>query len=234
MRPVVCIRHQQPHELGIAGQVFEEAGVPYAYVDAWLDPGWPRLDDVSGLVVLGGDMHADQVERYAFLSRERELLGSAVEQGVPVMGICLGAQILARAAGADVARSPVMEIGFRPVTPTDEGRRDPVLAPFAEGIRVFQWHEDTFELAPGMIRLCTSPDVPNQAFRIGGTAYGVQFHPEATERGIAAWVHRWIHVVIERGRTPDDMMREARVCLPEQERASREAFRAFAALLDRA
>jgi GMP synthase (glutamine-hydrolysing) len=220
-----------PHELGVAAEVFDELAIPYRHLDAWREDAWPALEEVSALVVLGGEMNADEVERHPFLGRERELLREAVHSDVPVLGLCLGAQLLARALGAAVPRSPTPELGFRPIRLTDAGRDDPVLAPFGAVPGVFQWHVDTFDLPEGAVLLASSEGVAHQAFRVGSSAYGLQFHPEATEAGIAAWATHWADVVREWGTTPDALIAQAREHHPAQREAAREAFRAFAGLL---
>lgn len=232
MRPVLAIRHHLPHELGVAAEVFDELGVPYRYLDAWAERDWPGLAEVSALVVLGGEMNADEVDRHPFLARERELLREAVQRDVPVMGICLGAQVLARAMGADVPRSPVPELGFRSVRLTAAGLDDPVVAPLGALPRVFQWHLDTFDVPEGAVLLSEGDDVPHQAFRVGRSAYALQFHLEATESGIAAWCERWAEDLREHwGTTPEAIMEEVREHHPAQRTTARESFRAFADLL---
>jgi GMP synthase (glutamine-hydrolysing) len=230
MRPVVGVRHHLPHELGVVAEVLEEAGIPHRYFDAWRDPDWPDLDRVSGLVVLGGEMNADEIARYPFLAAERALLRRAAREGVPVLGICLGAQLLARAFDAPVTPSPALELGFSPITTTPEGSVDPVLSPF-DRVPVFQWHADTFEIPSGAVHLARGERVANQAFRIGHSCYAVQFHPEATLHGIAAWIDRWKPDVRRAGRDPDDLFRETERALPVQAAASRSAFRAFVELV---
>jgi GMP synthase (glutamine-hydrolysing) len=230
-RPILCIRQHQPHELGVLAEAVDELGLETTYVDAWLAQTWPPIDDFSALVVLGGEMNADEVERFPFLSQERDLLARAIRQDMPVLGICLGAQLLARAAGAEVPKSPVPELGFLPVEGTRAGRNDPVLAPF-DGIRVFQWHEDTFELPVGAELLCTNPNVPNQAFRIGRAAYGIQFHPEVTLEAIRAWSVKYEAAVRQFGRTPEDLVSEAESFVAAQRLASLASFGGFLELLD--
>lgn len=229
MRPVLGIRHHQPHQLGIVARALEEAGIPYGYFDAWTDTDWPDPDRVSALVVLGGEMNADELARYPFLGRERSFLRQAVRDGVPVLGICLGAQLLARAFDAPVTTSPLLELGFHPVRTTPEGSMDPFTAPF-DGVPVFQWHADTFEVPPGAVRLAEGDQVLNQAFRIGRACYAVQFHPEATLEGIAAWAERWEVDVRRAGRTPAGLLEEAETRLPAQQAASLSALRAFTEL----
>lgn len=232
MRPLLAIRHHDPHELGVGAEVFDELGVHYRYLDAWAASDWPSLDEISGLIVLGGEMNADEIELHPFLARERGLLREAVERDVPVLGFCLGAQLLARALGAEVPRSPTPELGFHPAHLTEAGRNDPVLAPFEHTPRVFQWHVDTFDLPAGATLLAESDGVPHQAFRVGRAAYAVQFHFEASEEGIGAWCERWAHVIRDDwGTTPEAVMEEVGKHHQAQRRAAREAFAAFALLL---
>jgi GMP synthase (glutamine-hydrolysing) len=234
VRPVLAIRHHQPHQLGVAGEVFDELSVPYRYLDAWEERDWPALDDLAGLIVLGGEMNADEVDRHPFLARERDLMRLAVERDVPILGFCLGAQLLARALGAAVPRSPTPELGFHPVRLTEAGRSDPVLAPLGLAPRVFQWHVDTFDLPEEAVLISESDDVPHQAFRVGRSAYAVQFHLEVTEAGIAAWCERWAGDIREHwGTTPEAVMAEVQEYHPAQRTAARGAFRAFAELLER-
>lgn len=230
MRPVVGLRHHLPHAMGVVGEILEEREIAHRYVDAWTAEDWPDPSTVSGIVVLGGEMNADETARYPFLAAERTYLRAALESGVPVLGICLGAQVLARAFGAAVTRSPVPELGFRVVRTTPEGARDPVIAPFG-GALVFQWHGDTFGIPPGGVHLAVGDQVPNQAFRVGRSGYGVQFHPEATLEGIAAWAERWDAEVRAAGRTAEDLLNEAAVHLPHQRAAAKIALRAFAELI---
>src|SRR5829696_4226660 len=185
VKPIVVIRHQPSAPLGIAATALDEAGVTWRYLDAWKAAQWPDLDDVSGLIALGGAMNANQIGDYPFLQRVRSLLEGAVERDVPVLGICLGGQLLACALGAEVEPMVTKEVGFRRVEATAEGREDPVMSPFAPSMPVFELHEDAFGLPPDAELLFVSEEAPNQAFRFGRVAYGVQFHFEATERLIA-------------------------------------------------
>ncbi len=222
-----------PHELGVAAEVFDDLGVPYRYLDAWQEPEWPRVDEVAGLIVLGGEMNADEVDRHPFLGRERALLRDAVDRDVPVLGICLGAQLLARALGAAVPRSPTPELGFHPVMLTDEGMRDPLTGAFEKVPRVFQWHVDTFDLPEGAVLLSRSEGVPHQAFRVGRSGYAVQFHFEVEEMGIGAWCENWADDIREHwDTTPEAVMAQVREHHPAQRDAANAAFRAFADLLE--
>ena len=191
----------------------------------------PEVSEVSGLVVLGGEMNADDLEDYSFLRRVRELVREAVEEEVPVLGVCLGAQILTRAMGAEVRQAPRREIGFLPVKATAAGMDDPILAPFAPEANVFQFHEDACELPVGAELLMEGEDVSVQAFRIGKTAYGIQFHFEVTIEMIAAWCDEIPDLEESWGRSKQDVIADAEPHLTTQRAAGLRAADAFLKLL---
>jgi GMP synthase (glutamine-hydrolysing) len=229
--PLICVRNQPPDDLGLGDEVLRSEGIPIRYVDAWREPV-PTPGTASGLVVLGGAMNADQTDRYPFLSSVRRALRVAADQGVPVLGICLGAQLLARALDAAVVPSPEVEVGFFPIRTTDRAMSDPLLSSYRDGDLVFQWHRDTFELPAGATLLLTGDRVPHQAFRVGDLTWGVQFHLEVTRTE----VHGWVDLTRDSlkrdwGRSPDDLLREVDRHLEAQQRRSRDVFVRFASLV---
>ncbi|MBX3411075.1 MAG: gamma-glutamyl-gamma-aminobutyrate hydrolase family protein [Pirellulales bacterium] len=189
MRPVLVFRHTAEESLGVAELALRQAGLVYSYLD--LSRESLRAFDpqqLAGLIVLGGAMNTDETEQHPFLLPEMDWIRAAVDHQVPVLGICLGAQLLARSLGARVDRNPVKEIGWYDLAPTAEAAGDPLFAHFAPRERVFQWHGDTFELPDGAVQLCRGESCVQQAFRYGETAYGVQFHAEVTHEIIEHWL----------------------------------------------
>jgi GMP synthase (glutamine-hydrolysing) len=234
MKPVLCVRNDRDDTLGIAVPALAEHGVPVIRLDAFAaEPLWPGLEEISGIVVFGGEMNVDEVERYPNLLTQRELLRRAVDAGLPVLGICLGAQMLARALDARVYRAPVRELGFKPVRITESGQVDPLLGAFHSGDRVFQWHEDTFDLPDGAELLAAGDDVQVQAFRMGRNAWGVQFHFEVDAEGVDAWL-RAAEPSLERvwKRSAEEVREELRLYLDTQQQRSRQVFKAFARLIE--
>ena len=195
---------------------------------------WPALEEIGGLIVFGGEMNVDETEQHPYLLAQRDLMRRAVEAGLPVLGICLGAQMLARALDARVYRAPVRELGFKTLRLTAAGRGDTLLSAFQTGDRVFQWHEDTFDLPAGAELLVTGDDVPHQAFRFGRTAWGVQFHFEVDAQGVEAWL-RVAEPTLSRDwkRSADEIRDELRMYLDAQQQRSRALLAAFARLLRR-
>jgi len=145
----------------------------------------PDHDEVAGAVAMGGPMNVDEVERFPGLAAEREWLAEATRRGMPVLGICLGAQLLARALGAEVRPGERVELGFAPVEVHEPG--DPVLGALAPSTEVLHWHGDVFELPEGATPLASSALTEHQAFR-HGNAWGVLFHPEADLALLEAWL----------------------------------------------
>ena len=145
----------------------------------------PAHEEVAGAVFMGGPMGVDEVDRFPALAVEREWLAAAVERGMPVLGICLGAQLLARALGAEVRPGEAAEIGFAPVEIADPDDR--LLGGLAPRSEVLHWHGDAFDLPAGARHLASSERTACQAFR-AGNAWGVLFHPEADLALVEAWL----------------------------------------------
>lgn len=147
-------------------------------------PRDPRSYDA--VMVFGGAMHVDQEDRHPWLAPEQALLRELVERAVPLLGVCLGSQLLAAAAGGVARRARRPEIGWRRVEVTTEGAADPLLAPLAPSFEAFQWHSYEFSLPPGASALARS-EVCLQGFRLGN-AVGIQFHAEVTGDDALAWI----------------------------------------------
>jgi GMP synthase (glutamine-hydrolysing) len=145
----------------------------------------PPHDEVAGAVVMGGPMNVDDVERFPALAAEREWLAEALRREMPLLGICLGAQLLARALGAEVRPGERAEVGFAPVEVHDPS--DPILGALAPETTVLHWHGDVFDLPDGARPLASSAQTEHQAFR-AGNAWGVLFHPEADYALVEAWL----------------------------------------------
>lgn len=151
-----------------------------------------NLEGVEAIISLGGPMNVYEEDKYPFLKDEDRLLKKAIKEEVPVLGICLGAQLLAKACGAKVKKADSKEVGWHKVSFTDSGRRDPLFENLPRELPVFQWHEDTFEIPKDGVHLAKSAACQNQAFRFGGAAYGLQFHIEVTPDMIESWVNEYV------------------------------------------
>jgi len=189
-RPKILVFQHVPYELlGTLDPLLKETGFRIRYVNFGRDPDQrPSLEKYAALIVLGGPMNAHQIDTYPNLITEVEVIREAVDKDMSVLGICLGAQLLAKALGGSVTSNPDREIGWYDVQLTGHGRTDPVLSAFAPQQRVFQWHEDGIGLPPQTVHLASSPASSVQAFRYGEHAYGFQFHLEVD----AALIDRWL------------------------------------------
>jgi GMP synthase (glutamine-hydrolysing) len=229
VEPLLLVRNDPVDTLGIARRLLETQ-IPVVAIDAWETP-FPPLESISGVVAFGGSMNVDQTRRYPYLSEERAFVRACVNRGMPVLGICLGAQLLARALGAEVTKAPLREIGFTTIHPTPAGTTDPILASFVDGDLVFHWHEDTFELPVGGELLATGDAIVMQAFRAGARAWGIQFHLEIDRREIELWFDD-AGEDVERtwGKSRETVLAEADRYLAEQTERARNAFARFAAI----
>jgi GMP synthase (glutamine-hydrolysing) len=183
-RPLLVIRHvpwEGPHRILDAF-----VGVPVIEVDA-LAPGatLPGVDQVRGAVIMGGPMSVNDGVAHPGLDAEVQWIRAGLAADVPMLGICLGSQLIARAAGAPVAPGPRKEIGWLPVAIADP--RDPVVGPLAPMTMALHWHGEAFPLPDGAAALARSAITPVQAYRLG-SAWGVLFHPEADEHLVERWL----------------------------------------------
>lgn len=185
---VAIIENTEVTHLGQVGVALAEAGALIDIWRPWDDGRLPQgMARYAGLVVLGGEQSALDDHSHAYLPDLCALMRSYGDMGGPILGICLGSQLLARAHGAANHLGTAREFGWHRVTPTEAGRLDPVLSAPGGDFPIFQWHTDTFDLPEGAAHLATNGTVLNQAFRIGRAAYGTQFHFEASRPVVEAW-----------------------------------------------
>jgi len=198
MRSGLVIQHVEMEGPARIADVLAEAGVSLQVVRAYAEPVPATLAPGQLLVVMGGGMGVgDRADpRYPFLRRELALLELALRQGNPILGVCLGAQLLAHAAGARVypnvapdaagVLAPVREVGWAPIT-LHGIAHEPALAGLPEPMTVLHWHGDTFDLPAGAIHLASTTRCRNQAFRLGGRVFGLQFHVEVDRATARRW-----------------------------------------------
>lgn len=230
MRPVVIVQHEATVPPGSIAEVLEEEGIDHVVLRAWSGGNYPAAADVRGVVVLGGTMNVDQTDEYPFLEQSLLLVFDALEQRVPILGVCLGSQMMAKVLGQPVYRSHPRNALFSPLKLTAEGTRDPVLEPFADAVPVLQFHEDTYDLPRDAVGLATSAATGrNQAFRYGDFAYGVQFHFEVDDDILHGWCRAIGPQKLEQewGIAQDDLERQAIEHMATQKAAGKELLLTF-------
>ncbi|WP_024890492.1 type 1 glutamine amidotransferase [Luteimonas huabeiensis] len=189
MPRILVFQHVAAEPLGTLDPLIRSRGHRIRFVNFERDPhARPNVDRYRGLVVLGGPMNVDEQARRPHLRTELHAIERMLQQGKPVLGICLGAQLLAHVLGADVRRREAPEIGWYDLHATPEGRQDPVLAPLGEVARVFQWHRYHFEIPREAVHLARGAECEQQAFRWGELAYGFQFHLEMDRPLVERWL----------------------------------------------
>ncbi|HEU4355851.1 MAG TPA: type 1 glutamine amidotransferase [Actinomycetota bacterium] len=232
MKPVLLVRNDTYESFGVAPGALAWAGCDVLTANMTRDGATlPSLGDVAAVVTFGGTANVDQTDRFPYLAEVRAYTREALERGLPYLGICLGSQLLARALGRPVVRSPLKEVGFEPLRPTADAAEDRLLSQYGDGDMVFQWHEDTYEPPEGATLLATGDRIAVQAYRVGEIAWGIQFHQEldATELG---W---WIDIADGEldlnavwGKTAEQLRTESSQHMPAHEERGRELFRRFA------
>ena len=195
MRKLLVLQHVAHELLGTLNPLLKNAGFRLRYVNFARHPdAQPNLDGYHGLVVLGGPMSVNDADQLPHLMTEMKLIEAAMSRNLPVLGICLGAQLIAKTLGAAVYPNKEKEIGWYDVSPTGEAEKDPLLAEFQKTEKIFQWHGETFDIPKSTIHLASSFLCANQAFRYGANVYGLQFHLEVDE----PMIHRWLRVAVNR------------------------------------
>lgn len=189
MSTIVVIEHVPHERLGTFEAPLKAVGCAVQSLKAYeRNVRWPDPAEMTACIVMGGPQNVYEQGAYPWLKSERAFLRRAIEQCVPVLGVCLGAQLLADVLGGRVMKSAQAEIGWYPVMREPAAEGDPLFEGFGQTETVFQWHGDTYQLPPGAVRLASSPLCQEQAFRYGDRVYALQFHLEMTEAMIRAWM----------------------------------------------
>jgi len=190
MARVLVFQHVAAEPLGTLDPMLRDRGHRIRYVNFHRDPdARPDVSRYHGLIVLGGSQMPDEGDRYPHLNVEMHCIEEALKQEIPVLGICLGAQLMAAALGAKVRPMKSWEIGWYDLKPTAQSAADPMFCALSRPQPVFQWHGYTFDLPHGGTHLARSDNCENQAFRYGSNSYAMQCHLELDERLINRWLN---------------------------------------------
>jgi GMP synthase (glutamine-hydrolysing) len=225
MPSAIAVRHVAFEDLGTIAELLEQRGYATRTLEAGVDPLGAELGPEDLLIVLGGPIGAYQEDRYPFLLAELKLIERALAARSRVLGVCLGAQLLARVLGARVYPGAAKEIGFAPVELTPEGRRS-ALQHLGAGL-VLHWHGDTFDLPRGAVRLASTAVTPNQAFAHGSSVLALQFHVEVTPAGFERWLIGHTFELAAAGIGVNALRAEARAHAMDVARAGRHVLEAW-------
>jgi GMP synthase (glutamine-hydrolysing) len=234
VKPVLLVRNDRYESFGLAAPTLAWERLDVVTADVTAGVPLPPVRDVAGVVMFGGTANVDDTDDHPHLATVREYTRDALEAGVPYLGICLGSQILARALGREVVKSPAKECGFEQIRPTAEGKEDPLLSQYTDGDLVLQWHEDTYVLPEDAVLLATSDAVAVQAYRVGDRAWGIQFHQEVDAREFGMWVDlasAEVDLAAVWGKSAEQLRSEARQHMTGHEERGRELFRRFASVV---
>ncbi len=182
------LKHVHYEGLGVIEPWLASRSAQTSVTEFYREPRLPEVGEFDWLIVMGGPMSVNDGDRHAWLGPERELIAEAIASEKVVLGICLGAQLIASALGAGVYRSQGPEAGWFEIERLDEGSEAHALSGLPRHIEVFHWHEDTFDLPRGASRLARSSGCENQAFALGGRVLGLQFHLEVTPESVSALI----------------------------------------------
>jgi GMP synthase (glutamine-hydrolysing) len=233
MRPVLLITHILPVEFGVLGDAFAEQDVPVLHVA--LDDGdaLPSIDDVSGIVSFGGTMGVPDADRYPFLSAERDLLAAALASELPLLGLCLGAQLLTWAAGGSVVRMEKRDIAWYRLPRSPAATEDPLFGAWPDDTPVLEWHLDQILLPDSADVIADSSGPGSSIFRAGPAAWGSQSHLELTPEILNAWLADPVigEELLQADLPPEVLLSQAAELVPQQAAAAREVFDRFAQLV---
>lgn len=189
MKKVLVFQHMAHEILGTLDPLLRKSGYRIQYVNFDRDPdAQPAIDKYDSLVILGGPMGVYEAEKYKHLKTEMRAIEDALRKDIPILGICLGSQLLAHVLGGEVRKHHEREMGWFNVHMTDEGLKDPVFGHFQRTEKVFQSHGDTFDVPKSAVHLAWSELCPGQAFRYGNKVFAMQFHLEVDQAHIDRWL----------------------------------------------
>jgi GMP synthase (glutamine-hydrolysing) len=232
----LMFKHNPSEGGGVFETILREQGWKLETLPLYAGKELPdSIDPYDLILIMGGPMSANDEARHPFLKKELPFIRQVMKLGKPVLGICLGAQLMAKALGARVYPGPHKEIGWYFLNQTPSAKSDPLFTLLDPCFLVFQWHGETFDLPNGGICLAGNEAYPQQAFRFGDWAYGLQFHFEVTETMIKTWLSQWADE-IKKARpqpvTAQDILRDSRIYLERLQKQVRLFFGGYLGLLE--
>lgn len=231
-KKVLFIQHGDPDKPGLLGEVLRNSGIAMEVLRPDLGQIVPsRLMGYSGLALGGGGQGVYEKDKYPYLQAEIDLVRNAAGENLPILGLCLGGQLMAAALGGEVRPADRKEIGFFDVTLDPISEYDPLWRGLPRSFPATHWHGDVFDIPPGGMRLGSSEQTPNQLFRYGHALYGFQFHLEMTPDLLDELVDDALDYLADSGVNPEAMRSEGRACLPRLRETAETVFSRWAEML---
>ncbi len=225
MATVLVFQHAAPETLGVIADALDDRGLQTRYVHSFLEEPTPAsLDGFDALVVMGGPMGVYDQGRLPFLKAEMGLIEQALKEKKPVLGVCLGSQMLASVLGSNIVRRKEREIGWHRVRLSEQGIFDPLLKSIEPEFTAFHWHRDIFDLPQNAVSLASSDMTEYQAFRYGDNAYGFLCHMEITENMVREMIRSFSNELDEERLDPTALMEQGLGYHPPLERIGKELF----------
>ena len=231
---VLVLQHADPEHPGLIADAVQKVGGVLEIVRGDLGQPVPEsLDDYDGLMIMGGPQSVYEEDRFPYLRDEKRLARQAIDNNIPIIGVCLGSQIIADVLGSEVHPSGGVEIGWKPVTRSREVAADPVLSALPETFTPLHWHGDVYDLPEGAILIGSSEMTSCQGFIYGETTYALLFHLEMTEPQIMDMARLFSEDIRRGGLDPSDLLSETPACAAALEHYATEVFTRWATLLTR-
>lgn len=232
MRKIMVFQHVGHEPLGTLDPLLKAAGFRIRYINFGRDPFLePDIENYNGLIVLGGPMGVYEANQYPHLMWEMKQIEKAFKKNIPVLGICLGSQLIAHVLGSEVRKAPRWELGWTPIELTNDGANDSLFANYKKTEKIFQIHQDTFDIPKNTVHLAKSELCPSQAFRFGDKVYALQFHLEVDQPMITRWMKRQEnHDIVYNSHgqfTLDEIERDTETHMPRNLELSQWTFKKF-------
>ncbi len=234
MSHVWILQHAECESLGLIASALKAANILPKYIRTFEGQSIPQaLDGAAGLVVMGGPMGVYEHDRYSFLREEMCLIEDALGNEKPILGVCLGSQLLAAALGATVKPGKQKEIGWFPITLTESAQRDPLWHGIASPFVAYHWHGDIFDLPYGATALASSALTECQAFHYGANAYGFLFHLEVAETIIQEMVATFADELAGVRKSGREIIENSKAYLPHLHQVGNRVFRRWTSLINK-
>lgn len=226
---IYALYHAPSETAGLIGDVLKKLKLNFKEIRPYGGQSVPKNSpELDALILMGGPMNVDETKKYPFLAEEVKLIQKVIEDGKPVLGICLGSQLIAKALGSKVYPNPSgREVGWKPLELSMNGILDPLFKEFPNNTQVLHWHGDTFDLPKAAVHLASTEKTQNQAFRYGENVYALQFHLETTGEMIKDWIESDEAYVTDAKKNPDAILDETEASFLKLKPAANKLFASF-------